>query len=103
MLSVPRVRPLLVASALAFALALAAGVLIWQMGSGQVRAQDGPPVGEEESRGDHNAQLANIGAEVAGFGGMYFEPGDESVLNVFLTDPNDADAVTDVASAIAFD
>ncbi len=101
MLSYMRNNLALVTAAVVVMLILTAGLVAWQVDVVRVNAQEGSPAGEESSRGDHNDKLGSIGNDVPGFGGLYFEPGNEDILKVFLTDPEDADAAGKVSGAIA--
>ena len=95
-------NPLVLAAASAILLLGIIGVVGWPLHIQGANAPDEPPVEERETRTfrDRDDKLAEIGTSVPGFGGMYLDPTNQSVLNVFLLDTADA-AAAEVQEAIA--
>ena len=96
-------NPLVLAAASAILLLGIIGVVGWPLHIQGANAPDEPPVEERETRTfrDRDDKLAEIGTSVPGFGGMYLDPTNQSVLNVFLLDTADAAAAAEVQEAIA--
>ena len=89
-------RLLLVVGAV-FLLVAAQGVIGWE-----VSAEGDGEEEEEEAQEfrNHNDRLVDIATIVPGFGGMYIDPDDPNVLNVFLLDPDDEKQLAEVEHAI---
>ena len=95
-------HPLVLVATSAIVLLGILGVVAWQLDIRSANAQDEPPVGEEETRTyrDRDDKLAEIATSAPGFGGMYLDPTDQNVLNVFLLDTTDPQKVSNVQEAI---
>ena len=89
-------RLLLVVGA-AFLLVVALGVIGWDVSA------EGGDEEEEEAQEfrNHDARLVDIATIVPGFGGMYIDPDNPEVLNVFLLDPDDEEQLAEVERAIS--